>query len=156
LGFAVSTIPFEANTGYVSSVTFSYAIFSEWFNKVKDTFANEGNFSELKSDRLEAIIDSGSSFAIITFSESGFGHSKGVTLRLKADNGESSRVELYPLPERGEDESIDDLTIRWLQGAHDDIKSVLTSMRVRARWFDFPFNSESVSNSPPDLFPPTT
>lgn len=156
MGFATSTIPLESNTGYIHSEVFSYPVFSEWFDKVKLAFANEDNFSELKSDRVEAIYDTGNSFASITFSEKGFEYGTRPSVLVRTDNGTSTSRQTFVLPEKADDETVDELTQRWVQTIHDAIPAILSSNRIRARWFQFGYNTQTSVSEPPKLFPPTT
>lgn len=155
MGFATSIIPLESNTGYIHSELFSYTLFSGWFDQVKMAFSNEGNFSELKSDRVEAIHDLYGAFASITFSDRGFENQTRPSVMVRTDNGRATSRTILVLPEPDEGESVDDLTKRWVESLHSQIDQILRTAKIRARWFEFSFSGEEPNGDPPDLFPPT-
>jgi len=155
MGFSTSIIPLESNTGYIHSNSFSYPTFSEWFDKVKVVFSGEENFSELKSDRVEAIHDLYGSFMSITFSEKGFSFGTKPSVLVRTDNGSTTTHFSSVLPDIEEGETLVELTQRWVESLHAQIAQIIRDNKIRARWFTFAYTSTTNQGLPPDLFPPT-
>lgn len=165
-GFYVSTIPIESNYGYEASTKYSYETLSLWFNLAKLTLTNRSNYSELRSDRLEAVYDCGNTFLNIYFSDRGFSDSQTPSFQVKADNRFNSGVvgsdagttntvvHYFPLPEREENESLEKLTKRWVYEVHTDVQNVIVSLGLRVNWFEFPFERHKPACHPPELFAP--
>ena len=153
--FAASTVPLEWNTGYIKSSVFSYPTFSIWFDKVKEHLDSQENRTNLKSDRLEAVFDQTGSFFQITLCPSGYGVSTQPVVRAYYESPVSSESVVYGVPSQSGDETLVEVTKRWVLSMHEAMRLKLQQHSVRVRWFSFSFEDDAVAaTSPPDLFPP--
>lgn len=155
MGFSVSVIPLEQNTGYVQIPNLDYPTFSEWFNYVKVTFNNVENFSELKSDREDAIYNMGLNMLLLSLCEKGYGVSTQASMLVKGSTDEGRYARTIVIPDRAEGESTADLTKRWITEIEEKINEAIAELGIRLHWTNYTFGEDTELVSPPELFPPS-
>ena len=146
--------PLEKNTGYISSKSFSYPVFTEWFNYIKGLFNNYHTASELKSDRLEAVHSLGTEVFTLTLCDRGYQLSTTPCLLIKSCKGDNTIIESVPVPSREVGETKEDRTKRWIDLIQEKVNDVLSQQVIRIQWVDYGFESSGDTSGVPPLFPP--
>lgn len=155
MGVNVAVAPLEKNFGYISREAFDYTLFSGWFNNLKVQFNNLNKPYGLTSDRLEAIHEKVSSFLSVGLADKGYEYSSKVSVVIIGDNSCNRSTRVVELPERGDNETTEALTERWLNSVTDEINVVSSTLKLGITVIKYlPLGSASVTFYPPELFPP--
>ena len=149
------SLPLETDTTYLQSGRFSYAVFTLWFNQVKKVLGSQANYTQLGSDRMEAVSNLGSySNLRIVLAEKGFEYNPTPSIRVASFGPQGRTITEYPVPVQNDLETLAEVTARWVNAVHAGIAALIVSESLRVRWFAWPPASASPPVLPPPLFPP--